>query len=109
MTAASGSIVNEEPQEYARTRVLSRLCASGAAAQRPAGPRQVLLLVAIEARKVEMQTVQRVDHRGRDDRARELLVVGRDDDPGRVRGRRLADGVFVGGHVGAPAVALGQI
>src|SRR5688572_26052561 len=109
MAAARGSIFNEEPQEYARTRVLSRLCAARFLLQQAPCPPQIAPLVGVERRELQVQAVEGVDHGGGHHRAGELLVVGRNHHPGRVRRRGVADRFLVGRHVGAPPRTFAQI
>ena len=56
--------------------------------------------------KRELHVLHRVHHGRGDDEAREALVVGRHDDPRRVRRRRVLDHVLVGVHVLLPEAPL---
>src|SRR4051812_10029238 len=58
---------------------------------------------------VKIQRLERLDDRRRDGDAREPLVVGRDDVPGRMLRRRVADHVLVRVHVALPVTALPRV
>src|SRR5688500_10545995 len=63
---------------------------------------QLLALPLRDARILQLEGVERVDGRGRDDQPGEPFVVGRDHIPWRVGRRGGANRVLVRGHVLAP-------
>src|SRR3954469_13495740 len=66
-------------------------------------------LLAIEGRIVKVEPLHRADDRFGDDEPREPFVIGGHPEPGRIRSGRVADRVFVGGHVVAPAFTLANV
>jgi hypothetical protein len=62
-----------------------------------------------DRRVTQLQTLQRIEHYLRHDLPRVVLVVGRHDKPGRVRGTGCAQGMAIGLHVGVPVLTLGDV